>query len=175
MNKLCNIATSTKENAIGTLDREQTLVAKTIYLLSVGSVDRASIIHDALLYGPKYHLTVATNYRQLWELPLREFIQVAVLADTLSSFELEAACQLIRRRWPHTKILIIRGGAGYLDDALYDDCVASTVTEEVFLTVIERFTRGAAYGSAPGATRWNPSWRSTTPPSTYVLDSGSTP
>ena len=175
MNKLCSIAKSTNENAIGTLDREQTLVAKSIYLLSVGSVDRASIIHDALLYGPKYRLTIAIDYRQLWELPLREFIQVAVLADSLSSFELEAACRLIRRRWPHTKILLIRDGAGSLDDAFYDDCVASAVTHERFLTVIERLTKGAAYGSAPGAIRWNPSWRSTTPSRTYVSDSGATP
>jgi hypothetical protein len=113
-----------------------------IHVLSVGSVDEGSVVHDTLLDGSNFRLTIATDYRKLWGMPTQESIHVAILHNTLSSFELEAACQLIRRRWPRARILVVSSGESILEDALYDDRVAPTAAPAVLLTTIERLTGG---------------------------------
>jgi hypothetical protein len=80
----------------------------------------------------------------LWEIPKEESIQVAILHNTLSPVELEDASRFIRRRWPHARILVLRRGVGLLDDALYDERVAPTVTPEVLLAAIEWLAGGVA-------------------------------
>jgi len=124
MNNLYDTATVAQEKAIGILDRGQHQKATAIHVLSVGPLDRGSMVHDALLDGPGFRLTIAAGYRELWAIPRQEPLHAVILHSTLTSFELEAACQLIRRRWPHARILIIRNGEGSLEDALYDDRVA---------------------------------------------------
>ena len=143
MNRLCNVAVGSNENAIRTesLDRTHIRMAKTIHVLSVGPVDFGSMVHDALLDGASFRLTIAMDYRKLWGMSAQESIHVAVLHDTLSSFELEATCRLIRQRWPHAKILLVSRRESSLDDGLYDDR-ASTAAPEVLLTTIERLTGG---------------------------------
>jgi hypothetical protein len=116
-------------------------MAQTIHVLSVGPVDCGSMVHDALLDGASFRLTIATDYRKLWGIPAHESIHVAVLHDTLSSFELEAACRLIRQRWPHAKILLVARVESSLDDGLYDDR-ASTAAPTLLLTAIEELTGG---------------------------------
>jgi hypothetical protein len=140
MNSLCNVAKETGKNAIKTLDRERIWVARTIHVLSVGPVDCGSMVHDALLDGSNFRLTITTDYRELWGTSTQESIQVAILHNSLSAFESEAACRLIRRRWPHTKILVVSNRESILEDALYDDRVAPTVAPEVVLETIERLT-----------------------------------
>jgi hypothetical protein len=140
MNSLCNVAKETGENAIKTLDREHIRAAKTIHVLSVGPVDCGSMVHDALLDGSNFRLTITTDYRELWGTSTHESIQVAILHNTLSPFESETVCRLIRRRWPHTRILVISNRESILEDALYDDRVALTVAPEVLLETIERLT-----------------------------------
>ncbi len=135
-------------NAIETLNESHLRMANDSRVLSVGPVDRGIWIHDALSDEPNSRLTIATDYRQLWEIPPKEPIQVAILHDTLSSFELEAACCLIRRRWPHARIVIVRSGVGSLDDALYDDRVVPAVAPELLLTEIERLAGGLLRHSA---------------------------
>jgi hypothetical protein len=63
---------------------------------------------------------------------------VAILASTLTEFELEDASLLIRQRWPLAKILLIGAGEGSLDCALYDDCVAPVAAPEFLLATIEQ-------------------------------------
>jgi hypothetical protein len=113
---------------------------KTIHVLSVGPVDYGSVVHDALLKGPKFRLSIATDYRELWVIPKQELIQVAILHNTLSAFELEDASRFIRQQWPNARILIIRRGVGSLDDALYDDRLAPNAAPELLLFAIERHT-----------------------------------
>jgi hypothetical protein len=125
-------------NAIGALSGKHLLPAKDSRVLSVGPVDRGLWIHDALSDEPNSRLTIATDYRQLWEIPSLESVQVAILDDTLSTFELEAACRLIRRRWPPAKILVVSRRESLLEDALYDDRVVPTVTPTLIRTTIER-------------------------------------
>jgi hypothetical protein len=100
------------------------------------------MVHDALLDGPNSRLSIAPDYRMLWVIPKQESIQVVILHNTLSLFELDDASRFIRRRWPHARILVLRRGEGFLDDALYDDRLAPTVVPEVLLTAIERLAGG---------------------------------
>jgi hypothetical protein len=128
------------ERALGVMVHYLT---KKVHVISVGAVDRGSMVHDTLLKVPRFHLTIATDYRALWATPKREDFQVAVLHNTLSSFELEEACRFIRQTWPHARILVIRAGEGFLDDALYDERVLPRVAERFLLSAIERLADGA--------------------------------
>jgi hypothetical protein len=116
-------------------------MAKTIHIVSVGPVECGSMVHDALLDRISFRLSIATDYRKLWEVPAQEIIHVAVLHNTLSSFELEAACRLIRQRWPYAKILLVAKEESFLDDGLYDDR-APTAARDVLQNTIERLTGG---------------------------------
>ncbi len=140
MNSLADVAVGANKNAIGTLENGHFRMPAAIHVLSVGPVDLGSMVHDALLDGTSFRLTIATDYKRLWGMPTQESIQVAILHNTLSSFELEAACWLIRRRWPHTRILVVSKGESFLEDALYDDRVGPTVAPELLLTTIEQLT-----------------------------------
>jgi hypothetical protein len=119
-------------------------------MLSVGSLDRSFVLHDALhdalVEAPCCHLSAAWNClelwmiadcRELWVIPKQEAIQLAILHDTLSSFELDEAARLIRRHWPSVGILLIGTGEDSLDNALYDDRVSSGASLEVLLTAID--------------------------------------
>ena len=109
-----------------------------IHLLSVGPMDRCSQIRDALLRVPNSQLSMAKDYRELWMISQEENIQVVIPHDILPTFELEASCRLIRRRWPRARILILRSRVCSLDDALFDDVVDSTVAKETLLAAIWR-------------------------------------
>ena len=139
MNRLCDVEICSNESAIrsGTSGQTHFQMAQTIHVLSVGPVDCGSIVHDALLDGASFRLTIATDYRKLWGIPAHESIHVAVLHDAFSSFELEAACRLIRQRWPHAKILLVSRQESSLDDGLYDDR-APTAAPNHLATTIER-------------------------------------
>jgi hypothetical protein len=142
MNRLAIVAKGVGETAIGSLDGREVQMPKTIHVLFVGPVDFGGLVHDALLGGPNSRLSIAPDCRELWVIPKKESIQVVILHDTLSSFELEDASRFIRRRWPHARILVLRRGEGFLDDALYDDRLAPTVVPEVLRAAIERFAGG---------------------------------
>jgi hypothetical protein len=60
-------------------------------------------------------------------IPEQTVIELAVLHCTLSPFELERASVTIRRRWPHARILVIRLGEDFLNDALYDQRIVPPV------------------------------------------------
>lgn len=62
--------------------------------------------------------------------------------QALSSFETEAVCRLIRRRWLHARILVVSAVESNLEDALYDDRVAPSVSSDVLFTTIERLAGG---------------------------------
>lgn len=138
MNEPCSAAVATVQKVIPNLRRRKARLAETIHVLAVGPVNRSSTIHDALLQVPNSRVSIATDYRGLWVISQQEAIRIAVLHDALPSFELEAACRLIRRRWPRARILVLRSRADSLDDALYDDRVASTVAPQVLLATIRR-------------------------------------
>ena len=140
MNSLADVTVNANKNTIGTLEHGHFRMPAAIHVLSVGPVDLGSLVHDALLDGTSFRLTIATDYKRLWGMPTQESIQVAILHNALSSFELEAVCRLIRRRWPHTRILVVSSGESFLDDPLYDDRVAPAVAPGVLRRTIDRLT-----------------------------------
>ncbi len=140
MNRLCGVANCANENARGAVSRRYTQMAVSIHVLFVGSLDRGSMIHDALLNGRNFHLTIATDYRNLWAMPIQESVHVAIVHNTLPAFETEATCRLIHRRWPHARIVVVHRGKGILDKSLYDDCVSPTAPFKALLAAIDRLT-----------------------------------
>ncbi|MGA2352394.1 MAG: hypothetical protein ABSF70_18305 [Terracidiphilus sp.] len=142
MNRLHNLAIAANDKITGAMDRRPTEMATEIHVLSVGPVDRGCMVHDALLNGPKFHLSIATDCKELWRMQTQESIQVAILHDALSEFETEAACRLIRRRWLDARILVESIAESNLEDALYDDRVAPNVSSEALFATIERLAGG---------------------------------
>jgi hypothetical protein len=152
MNKLPvflpDIATFTNENTSSTLDQNQIQKSREIHILSVGSVECGSTVHDALLNGRNFHLTIAINYRMLWAIPKQESFQVAIVHSTLSVFEAEAACRLIRRRWPQAKVLVALEQENSLDRALYNDRVTPNLLPELLFTTILRSQEDGMSGAS---------------------------
>jgi hypothetical protein len=101
-------------------------------------VDRGCMVHDALLRRVHTRLSITPDYQRLWMLSKQESFHVAVLHNTLSQSELEETSQLIRRQWPQARILVIRYGEGFLDDALYDERVTPAAPVEVLHKAIDR-------------------------------------
>ena len=113
-----------------------------VHLLSIGSIDRSYMLHDLLLLDSRCRLSVMTDYRDLWTISEVDAVHLAVLQDTLRPLELDKACRFIRHRWPHAKILVIRSGEDFLEDALYDDRVKPTESMEGLLNRIARILGG---------------------------------
>jgi len=116
------------------------------HVLMVGPMESGNVVRSALLGEPNLTISIVANYRELWTIPNQETVHLVILNVTLSTFELEASCRLIRQRWPRAKIVVVRQGEGFLEDALYDDRVKVGDTPE-FLRVrigrllISRFDR----------------------------------
>ena len=89
-------------------------------VLSVGSEEFLRTIYGALFGRRQYELITATTYRELFAIPTRENIRIAVLNGTLSREELAAVAQLISWRWPPARILAVCTKAPLIDDVLYD-------------------------------------------------------
>lgn len=115
-------------------------------VLSVGLNQSATLVRDALLFHPGSRLCVATSYWDLCSLSLQhqgEF-QVAVLDVSASPRELRRRAEYIRRRWPHTAILLVADSSEALDDPLYDERVPSSIKPGDLLKVIDQLNRGEA-------------------------------
>lgn len=123
------------------------------HILMVGSIESSNIVRCAVLGEPNLTISIVVDYRELWTIPAQEAFNLAVLNVTLSTFELEASSRLIRQRWPHTKILVVRHGDGFLDDALYDDRVTLTDSPEVVRSRIGHLLVGHAERSRQDAHR----------------------
>lgn len=112
--------------------------SEATHVLSVGPVQRGCLVHEALHSRTNTHLSITPDYRRLWVLPRQEHFHVAVLHNTLSGKELEEASQFIRRQWPQARILVIRFGQEFLDDALYDERVTPAASTEALQAAIDR-------------------------------------
>ncbi len=142
MNSLSTVAQGVEENPIETLGRSQSRMASVIHVLSVGPMDSGSMVHDALLDEPNFHLTIATDCRKLWMIPKQESLHVVILHNTFSWFELEDASRFVRRQWPRAKILVISEEEHFPEDALYDDRIAPAAAAKFLFTTIEQLTGG---------------------------------
>ena len=108
------------------------------HVLIVGPIESGNVVRSALLGEPNLTISIVANYQELWTIPSQEIIHLFILNKTLSTFELEESSRLIRQRWRRAKILVVRHGEGFLEDALYDDRVKVRDTREVLRGRIER-------------------------------------
>lgn len=108
-----------------------------LHMLSVGPLESASILHDALFDRQNWRMTIAIDTFELAVIPRQQSIHVAILHSALSARELLESCLIIRQHWPHAGIMVIRGGEGFLDDALYDDRQMPATTPRHLLESIE--------------------------------------
>lgn len=147
MNTLCQIETGAHRQKASGLREKMVPSNERIHLLSVGSFERSFELHDAFLVAPCRQLSVTGNclelsmipeYRQLWIIPRQEAIHLAILHDTLHSFELDETARLIRHHWPEARILLISTEEGILDDAMYDDRIEPAASPQDLLSVIDR-------------------------------------
>lgn len=125
------------ENSAGSITDETQLP----HVLVVGSLELGSQVHDTLLGLRVYRLSISADFRELWTLQQQVTIDVAILHESLSNIELDEVSRFIRRRWPHARILIIRAGEGFLEDALYDERLLPATTTGDLLAAIERLAK----------------------------------
>jgi len=129
-----------------TLELTSVSTKNPIQLLSVGRIDPTLLASDALRNEPNFAISVAKDYRELWLQSKEESIEIALLHNSLCSFELEQAARLVRCRWPKARILIIRSGEVHIDRAVYDDCLLPSVNSEVLVQRIFELTRSLNEG-----------------------------
>jgi hypothetical protein len=138
MNRLCIVPNSLAARIIEALDRSTSRAANVVHVLSVGPVDCGSVVHDALLDGPQFRLTIATELRQLWLIPMQEPVHLVILHHTLSESQLEDARWFVHEWWPQATIMVIRSDMGLLHVALHAENVARPEAPEALLGKIER-------------------------------------
>jgi len=140
MKEFCSPSQGVNENSYRSPDQKVFRMTRATHVLSVGSLELGSMVHDALLEGPGFQLSIAMGYLDLRAMHEHEDFQLAVLHQTLVSRDLEDACRFIRHRWPKARILVIRGGEDFLEDALYDDRVIPPVVWEILIAKIKQLT-----------------------------------
>lgn len=112
--------------------------ANKIHVLSVGSLDDGSLVHDALLGRRDFRLTIASDYQELRAIPEHELIEVAILHNSLSPISIDDASRFIRERWPQARILVLSHDQGSLGNALFDSCMEPNIDPIILLAVIEQ-------------------------------------
>jgi len=142
MSRLSTLPKDIEDSANGRQHKGEVWPARKLHILSVGPIEFGCMLHDALLDRPNARLSIAPDYREMWETPQQDFVQVAILHNTLSSSTLEDACRFIRRRWPYARILVLRSGESFLEDALYDERLEVESPQEVLLAAIGRHSGG---------------------------------
>lgn len=126
------------QGAIDRLNERDMPRPMALHMLSVGPLESASILHDALFDRQNWRMTIAIETSELAVIPRQQSIHVAILHSALSALELLESCLFIRRQWPHAGIMVIRGGEGFLDDALYDDRQTPATAPHRLLASIEQ-------------------------------------
>ena len=138
MNRFSEDGSGVMGIAIESPDGRDVSAARAIHVLFAGPLDFGSLIHDAMLDLPGFHLSITPDYHELWEIAEKEDYQVVILHSTLSSSELADATQIVRKRWPRARILVIRANMGSPEDSLHDD---PTMPKAVPGVLLRRFAR----------------------------------
>ena len=127
--------------------RDEIPAQPIIHILSVGRVEPGSPIRDALLNVPSFRVSFVHDYRELWDAPRQLDVHAVILHNSLCSFELQEAARLVRGRWPHATIVVIRSGQLTIDRALYDRRLHAPVhqddmRQQIFTLIREGEHRG---------------------------------
>jgi hypothetical protein len=127
--------------------------AEAIEILAVSAGAWGRPVYDALRSNRSLRLCSTDDPRTLWLIPMQQIIHVIVLNCSLSAHELEEVGRLARHRWPEARILVIRSGDDFMEDALYDDRIYPTADPGVLISSIERLVANGAKGGALNAGR----------------------
>jgi hypothetical protein len=119
-----------------------------IQLLSVGRIE-PTLISNALRDEPDFMVSVVKDYRELWLQSREDSIEIALLHNSLCSFELEQSARLVRSRWPKAQILIIRSDKLHIDRDIYDECLLPSVNSEVLVQRIFNLAQSLNEGRHP--------------------------
>src|SRR5512146_2290300 len=144
MNNVSEITSALDWNAIGIADPEVSTKTGQSNVIFVGR-SNYSRLFDAQLSNTNFRLSFAADYRELWAMPPVHSPRLAVLCDTLHSFELEASCRLIRRRWPNARILILRARMDTVDKSLYDARLPANVASQILIAAVRRLAGARLY------------------------------
>ena len=115
----------------------------TLHVLSIGSMESRDAVRDVLLLRRRCRLSAAESYRDLCAVPASESFDIAVLHPARSEHELRISLEYVRRNWPRTRILMVSANAENVNDPLYDERVPPDMSQDAFLSVIERLAMDA--------------------------------
>lgn len=110
----------------------------TLRVLSVGSPESCDAVRDVLLLRHKCRLFAVASYRDLCNVPASESFEIAIVHQTLSEHELLVSLEYVRRHWPSARILLITAQSEVVDDPLYDEWARPEISQDAFLSIIER-------------------------------------
>lgn len=144
MNHVSEITSALDWNALGIAEPDAVTETGLSHVIFVGRSNYGRLF-DGQLSNANFRISSAADYRELWSMPPVQSPRLAVLYNTLHSFELEASCRLIRRRWPNARILILRARMDTVDKALYDVRLPANVASQVLLAAIRRLAGARSY------------------------------
>jgi DNA-binding NtrC family response regulator len=110
----------------------------TLRVLSIGSSESRDAVRDALLLRHKCLLSAVASYRDLCDIPASESLEIAIVHQTLPEHELLVSLEYVRRHWPSARILLISAHSEAVDDPLYDEWARPEISQDAFLSIIER-------------------------------------
>jgi hypothetical protein len=110
----------------------------TLDVLSVGSLNPNNFVRDVLLSRRTCRLVAAMCVWNLSAILASGKIDVAICHDTLSPGELQNCAVYIRHHWPAARILLISAHSEAVDDPLYDEWTRPEISQDAFLSIIER-------------------------------------
>lgn len=144
MNNTGTLTSTFDWNAIPVADPAIGTKAGQSHVIFVGRSNLGKLF-DAQNFNTNHSLSFAADYRELWAMPSADSPRLVVLFDSLHSFELEASCRLIRRRWPNARILMLRARMDTIDKSLYDVRLPANVASQVLLVTVRRLAGARLY------------------------------
>lgn len=98
----------------------------------------------SLLRVSGYHVTMARNPSDLFDLRGTIGISLAIIDDRLGAAALGLAAHAIRRGWPLARILILGKPEFVIEDYLYDEALEYRFVEANLLATIEKLCHPSA-------------------------------
>jgi len=100
---------------------------ESVHIICIGQCRPHHFLSDEILDIPGFKVFAELDCRTLYS-TIHRVPAIVLFHDSLHPIELEDACRLVRHKWPHARILIIRDGEGFLEDSLYDDRIRPDVS-----------------------------------------------
>jgi hypothetical protein len=118
-------------------------------ILSIGQDNQLFDTRSLLFQKAHCHINTALDYQQVYALPDCDEFAVVAVGQMDPASKLRELTQLIRRRWPRTRIVILSQSPPPLEDALYDDRLDALHPGELVAGVVRLAQEAAARLSLP--------------------------